>query len=338
MGNSLAHQVRILSAHDVESLIDMRAIIDTQRAVFEDYARGNVLLAPRGLLNGPEGSVAFAYAARNTVNDGAVCKFGSVNPANSTRQLPAISATVLVQHAETGYLRAILNGEPITTARTAGASAVAASALATPGRHELGIIGSGVQAHAHLEALAALDLVASVRVFSPSAERRAAFCKQAAQAFDFDVLEGESAQDVVSTSSLVVTATTSAQPVCEGAWVRPGTTVISVGSFAPDHREVDQALLDLADLVVVDDVETASQQAGPIAAAIAHAQTGASGDGVPTLYALGNVLNGTAPGRSNDEQIIFYNSVGLGFQDSAAAERIVQVAEERGMGQLVDLG
>lgn len=319
--------IRVLDHATVAALIDPLAIIDSQRAVFAAYARGEVALAPRGLLPGPDGSTAFAYAARAGERAGAVAKFGSVNPANVAAGRPAISATILAQDPTTGRLAAILDGEAVTTARTAAASAVAAQLLAAPGPGRVAVLGAGVQARAHLRALAAVGLLGEAVVIGRSAGSADALVTELGPELGVPLAAGTLSQ--VGDAAIVVCATTSTEPVLDAGDVASGALVISVGSFAPHAAELTPALLDRAGLVVVDDIATAREQAGCLVRA------GAAGVR-PRLHALGELLN-DPPGR-DPERIVVYNSVGLGFQDAAAVAPILAAAAEQDAGLLIELG
>jgi ornithine cyclodeaminase len=129
-----------------------------------------------------------------------------------------------------------------------------------------------------------------------------------------------SAEAAVRAASVVVTCTTSATPVLEAAWLRPGATVVSVGSFAPERCEVDAAF---ADVVVVDHVPTALRQAGPVVAAVAAGTLRPD-----ALIGLGEVVAHGRAARRHPEDLVYYNSVGLGVQDAAAVCALLEVPEQ----------
>ena len=156
----------VLSAADVERLFTLNVAIESQRAAFTALGRGTAVLPPRLLVPGAGESVAFCYAARLSPGGAAVSKFGSVNPANSARGLPSVTALVTVLDAETGQPVAVMDGTSVTTIRTSAASAVAASVLARPGARTLAVLGSGVQAKAHVTALSAVLDLDEVRIWS----------------------------------------------------------------------------------------------------------------------------------------------------------------------------
>jgi ornithine cyclodeaminase len=311
----------MLSAADVERLFTLDLAIESQRAAFTALGRGTAVLPPRLLVPGTGDAVAFCYAARLSPDGAAVSKFGSVNPANPGRGLPSVHALVTVLGPETGQPVAVLDGTAVTTIRTSAASAVAAAALARPGARSLAVLGSGVQARAHVAALSRVLGLAGVSVWSPSPARRAALAASLALAPGAVARAAASAREAVAGADVVACCTSSFTPVLEAGWLARGATVISIGSFAPDRHEVPAELAIRADAVVVDDVTASLEDAGPIMAAAA-AEDGFARRLIP----LGEVITGLRAARQADTDLIYYNSVGLGVQDAAAALAIVSAA------------
>lgn len=322
----------VLSADEVTSLFDVDSAIESQRVAFRELGLGHARLPPRLLIEGTEGSASFCYAARVSEDTGSVCKFGSAVPGNAERGLPTVSALVTALDPVTGRPVAIMDGTTVTTLRTSAASAVAVEVLANPDSTEVAVLGSGVQAEAHVRALARVLDLARVRIWSRDQRNRQALGRRLNAAFDLDVTATEDAESAVVGADVVVCCTTSASPVLENAWLEPGATVVSVGSFAADRCEVPTALLGQAAAVVVDDVETALEHAGPVVAAVAEGVID-----VTSLIPLGDVVAGLASARARHEDMVFYNSVGIGVQDAAAAWSIVAAARERGTGFTVAL-
>jgi ornithine cyclodeaminase len=320
-----ADPLLILTAADVARLFTLDRAISSQREAFTALGRGTAVLPPRLLVPGTDGAVAFCYAARLSPDGAAVSKFGSVSPGNPAIGLPSVSALVTVLDARTGQPAAVMDGTAVTTLRTSAASAVAASALARPGSRVLAVLGSGVQARAHVTALARVLDLDDVRIWSPDRGRREALARTAAGGGQaparLPVRATESARDAVAGADVVACCTASVTPVLEMEWLAAGATVISLGSFAPDRCEVPAGLARQADAVVVDDVATALADAGPVIAAAA-ADPGLAGRLIP----LGEVIAGLRPARQSESDLLYYNSVGLGVQDAAAAVAIVAAA------------
>jgi ornithine cyclodeaminase len=327
-----SQNILVLSRAELESLLDEDDVIDSQRAAFLSLANGTGQLAPRLLLPGPDASTAFCYASRLSDLTGPVCKFGSVNPANHVLGLASVSAIVILLDPVTGQPRALLDGESVTTARTPAASTIAAQLLARPGARTLTVLGGGVQGRAHARMLARVLGIDDVRLHSPSPERLESARIALAEQLGHPVQAITTAEEAVAAADLIVTATTSHTPVLRAEWLRSGATVISVGSFAPDRHEIGQDVLQRADLIAVDHLPTARDQAGPIAAALAAGTLTAD-----DILSLGELLTGTQKGRTDPNQIAYYNSVGVGIQDAAAAWMALDRAQERGLGTRINV-
>lgn len=301
---------------DVAAAFDLDAAIASQRTAFEALAAGRAQLAGKVALPNPGGNdVALSYLARLSPEHGAVSKLVDVHPDNAQRGLPAISGTVLVLDATTGRPAAIMEAAALTELRTAAASAVAADVLARAEAEELAVLGSGVQARAHVRAIARVRRLRAVRIFSRSAEKRESAASELSAELGVDVRAVASASEAVRAADVVATCTLSAEPVVATSDLAPGATVLAVGSFEPHRCEVDGDLVRRA-TVVVDDPDTAFAHAGPIMRAAAD------GDLTEAL-SLGDVLLGRAAGRNAPDELVFYNSVGIAVQDAAAAHSVL---------------
>lgn len=308
----------MLSDAEVTAALDMDTAFATQRAAFEALGRGTARLAEKiALPNSADDSVALCYVSRLSPDQGAVCKLVAVHPSNAERGLPSISATVLVLDGHTGRLVAVLEANALTELRTAAGSAVAADALACPDADQLAVLGSGVQGKAHVRALSRVRRLRQARIWSPNPQRRAEAAAELADELGLDVVASASPAEAVQAARLVVTCTLSAEPVVPTEHLAPGTTVLSVGSFEAHRSEVSGGLVRAA-RVVVDDIPTALEHAGPVVRGIASGDLRES-----ELVSLGEVLIGRAAGRTDPSELVFYNSVGLGVQDAAAAHAVL---------------
>ena len=308
-----------LTAADIHRLLDLDTAARSQRAAFIALWRGSVDL-PAKIMHASrfDDSVMFGYLARMSGDTGAIAKIGSVNPRNASRGLPSIAALVIVFDPTTGAPVALLDGTALTTLRTAAGSAVAVDALAVADADRLGVLGSGVQARAHVRAIARVRSLRTVRIWSPDAERRARAAAELTAELGIPVRAVDEPQAAVAGMPIAVTCTLATTPVLEGAWLASGCTVVSIGSFEPDRAEVDAETIRRAATVVVDDPGTAAGHAGPIVTAVAAGMLA-----VADLVPLGAVLAGDRIGRKAEDDIVFYNSVGLGIQDAAAAWAVV---------------
>lgn len=225
-------------------------------------------------------------------------------------------------------LDALMDAASITGLRTAATSALAARQLLLAAEPRVAVIGSGFEAYTHLEALAQSGPIGAVEVFSPRETSRAAFCAAMAGK-GIAVTQAESAEAAVANADLVICAARSRDesPTLRGAWLRPGMTVVSIGSTLPEQRELDPEAIARADLIVADMVEEVAHDTGDMIAATAAGVAFAD-----KLASLSAVVSGTRPGRTSPDQIMLYKSVGAALQDLTVAAMCVERARDLGIG------
>jgi ornithine cyclodeaminase/alanine dehydrogenase-like protein (mu-crystallin family) len=313
----------VLSEEEVERLLDMNGCIEAMADALAALARGEVhqplrfIVRPAtepslmGLMPAHRAGQWRLYSLK------AICVF----PDNPKRGLDAHQGTVTLFDGETGEVRAVVNASAITAIRTAAVSAVATRLLAREDARELAILGAGVQARTHLEAMALVRDFERVRIYGPTAQRaRALAAETGAEAV-------ASAEDAVRGADVVVTATSSAEPVLRREWLKPGAHVNAVGGRPPVMRELDTTTV-AASSFFVDRREAAESEAGDYRAAL---EEGAIG---PDHIAaeLGEVLIGERQGRRTPDELTVFRSLGLAVEDLAAAEYVVRRAAETGAG------
>jgi len=213
-------------------------------------------------------------------------------------------AVIILFRPETGEPLAMMDGRLITEMRTAAASAVATKWLAKKETKVLAILGSGVQAKSHLEALRQVRSFAEVRVWSP--RNAAAFAKTHV------VKASATAADAVRGADVVVVATSATTPVLQGRWISPGTHINAVGATRPDWRELDDDFVAAA-RVYVDSREAGTKESGDVIAAR------------EVVGEIGEVVAGTKPRRSDAQEITLFKSCGVAVEDMAAAALVYQV-------------
>ncbi|XVX20448.1 ornithine cyclodeaminase family protein [Actinomycetota bacterium] len=319
-----------LTAADVTELLGPDEAIASQRRAFSELGNGRARLAPKVAIDGAKGAVALNYTARLSEDNAPVGKFLSVNPANVERDLPLIHALITVLDPETGRPTAVMDGTSVTTARTSAGTAVAVDALASEGSRTCVIVGTGVQSRGHGRALGRVRTFDRVIIAGRNRDAAAAVADELGAEIGGETIATTDVEAAVREGDVVVLCTTSMEPVIDWDWVRPGATVVSIGSFAHDRHEVAADALGRADIVVVDDVQTNEEHGGPVIEALASGVIDQA-----SLVPLAAVIAGHHPGRTSDEQTIFYNSVGIAVQDAAAAETVLARALEVGAGTRV---
>jgi ornithine cyclodeaminase len=301
--------VLILDEHQVRALLTMGECIEAMAEVLGSLARGE-LHQPLRPVTRPEGSdmlMGLMPAYRGGEAPAWSLKEIVIAPGNPARGLDAHQGAVLLHDGETGQLRALLNASAITEIRTAAVSAVATRALARPGASAVAIIGGGVQARSHDEAMRSVLPDAEIRTWA----RR----------------DGGTPEGLLREADVVCTCTSAREPVLERGWLKPGAHVNAVGSSVPSARELDAETIAAATLVV-DRRESALNEAGDLLLA---------GFGEEHIAAeLGEVLTGAHPGRTDADELTVFKSLGLGVEDLAAAELVVRKAREQGVGTEVE--
>lgn len=253
-----------------------------------------------------------------------VTVFGS----NAAEGLPTHQAAIVLLDPRTGELLALLDGRYITEARTAAVSAVSTRWLAREDAATLAILGTGVQARSHLEALGRVRPLQDVRVWSPNGERRETFVREMQPHTAARITASGSARDAVEGADVVVLATASREPVVRGAWIAGGTHVCAVGACRPDQRETDTDLMRRARLFV-DSRTAALAESGDILLPIAEGAFGAA----HIAGELGELISGRVPGRASAADVTLFKSLGMAVEDIAAAHMAYTRAAERGLGQ-----
>jgi ornithine cyclodeaminase len=255
-----------------------------------------------------------------------------VMPENPARGLDAHQGIVTLFDGETGQPTAIIDASAITEIRTAAVSAVATGALARADARVLAIIGAGVQAAAHIEALPLVRPFEAIRVYSRTEDHARQLAQKHAGGAP-SVTVAASAEEAVDGADVVVTATSSREPVIRRAWLKPGAHVNAVGASTPHARELDVETVAVSALFA-DSRESIRNEALEFRLAL---DQGAIDSEDHVRAELGEVLAGTRPGRRDDFEITLFRSLGLAVEDLAAAEHAVTAAHRLGLGTEVEL-
>jgi ornithine cyclodeaminase/alanine dehydrogenase-like protein (mu-crystallin family) len=330
---AMAQRFRLLTEHHVATLLPPGDLIAAMEAALARYSAGEVQQPVRTVLAvGPKKAYFGVMPAYVTEPPQLGAKLVTVFGDNLAKGLPSHLATILLFDPGTGALMAVMDGRYITEARTAAVSAVSAKALARADASRLAILGTGVQARSHLEALVEVRALSEVRVWSPQSGSRARFVSDMAGRVAVPVRPCDSAEEVVRGADIVVLVTSSPVPVVDDAWVAPGAHVISVGACRPDQREMAPELVARGRLIV-DSRAAALVESGDVVQGIAEGRFVAS----HVAGELGEVLLGRVAGRRSRDEVTIFKSLGMAVEDVAAADLVYRRAEDTGAGTVLEL-
>ena len=317
----------ILSRAEVEGLLDLDLLREAVARAMADLSAGRVSMPPRIAALVPDRDALLAAMPAYIPSSGVIAtKLVSLFPRNTDR--PTHQAVIVVFDADNGSALALMDGEAITAARTAAGSALATDLLARKNSDRLAIVGTGVQARAHLRAVSRVRRFRSITVAGRHAENAKAL------ASEFGASHA-SIEQAVRDADVICACTHSAEPVVRREWLRPGAHVTSVG-YNTAGREVDGATFRDA-LVIVESrsATLAPPPAGSNDIAMAIAEGAMTREHVHAE--LGELVSGVRPGRANESQITLYKSVGVAVQDAAAAAMVLESARKAGIGRTIDL-
>ena len=312
-----------LGEADVRALLSMPELIEAMQAALAAFSSGGVKQPVRNVIEASGGVFASMPAL---IDDPAAmgAKLVTVFHGNIGKGLTTHLATIVLLDPATGALLAVMDGRFITEVRTAAVSAVAARYLACEDASTLAVIGSGVQARSHLEALSLVRRLREIRCWSPTAANLHKFVSESAR---FPVRAAESAEAAVRDADIVVLATSSPTPAIDDGWVKAGACVVSVGACRPKEREMDPALVARGRLVV-DSRAAALKESGDIVQAIREGRFAED----HIAAELGAVIANPKLGRTSDSEITVFKSLGLAVEDVAAANLVYQRACATGKG------
>jgi ornithine cyclodeaminase len=329
--------VLVVSQREVAALLPMAECMAAMADALQALARGQATLPLRQVLPLADGSGAFAVMPAVLGPEGAApslaVKAITVMPGNHGTAYDSHQGAVLLFEGEHGSLQAILDASAVTAIRTAAVSGVATRALARPEAGDLAILGTGVQADTHLEAMLVARRLRRVRAWSRRAENVAAFAARASRRHGVRVEPAASAQDAVAGADLICTVTSSREPVLQAAWVAPGAHINAVGASVRTARELDSSTVARARLFV-DRRESALAEAGDF---LIPREEGLVDD-AHILAELGEVLLGRHPGRRSADEVTLFKSLGLAVEDLAAARLVHARAAAAGAGAWLELG
>ncbi len=309
-----------LSDRDIENNLTMEETIETVEMAFKEYAQGNVVMPPRStiMVEKHNGSISF-MPSYLTGLEAQATKIISIYPGNREKGLPTTVAWIIVNDPETGMVKAFMDATYLTAMRTGAITGVAARYLAPEDAKVVAIFGAGIQGKTQVMAICAVRDIEKVYVYDLYPEVRKKFTEEMSEKLGIPVIAADSGEEACRDADIVLTATTSLRPVLKREWLKEKVHVSAIGAFYPDWRELDTATVAESKLVI-DDMEGIKLEAGDILIPIE--------EGAITwdhVYAeLKELVTGQKEGRTTQDTITVFKSVGIAIQDSSVANLVLK--------------
>ncbi|HJS23825.1 MAG TPA: ornithine cyclodeaminase family protein [Pyrinomonadaceae bacterium] len=327
-------KILILDSAQIRELLSMRECIELMADALAALARDEIFQPLRTIIRPPQarGLLGLMSAYRTGEQGAFGLKAITVFPENPAQGKDAHQGAVMLFSRETGELLALMNASEITAIRTAAVSAVATRLLAREDAGRLAIVGAGVQARTHLAALALVRTIKDARVVARNFEHAVELAREMQPKFSFPIEPVQTNEEAVRDADLVVTATSSLEPVLNKDWISAGVHINAIGTHSPNSREIDSGTMSAA-RIFVDRRESALNESGDYLLA--------AKEGVVTpesiIGEIGELLIGSKSGRSSSGEITLFKSLGLAIEDVACADYLYQKALSENVGTHVNL-
>ena len=326
-------KILILDSRQIRELLRMEDCIELMADALAALARGEVFQPLRTIARPPDArGLLGLMPAYRAGEDGAfglkaICVF----PGNPAQGKDAHQGAVMLFSRETGELLALMNASEITAIRTAAVSAVATRLLARGDAENLAIIGAGVQARTHLAGLACVRSIKRARVACRNIEHAQQLADEMQSKVSFPIEVVGTNEEAVRGADIIVTATSSLEPVINKDWISPGAHVNAIGTHSPNSREIDIGTMAVA-RIFVDRRESALNEAGDYLLA--------AKEGVVTpdsiVAEIGELLIGAKSGRTSESEITLLKSLGLAIEDVVCADYLYKQATANAFGSYVE--
>jgi alanine dehydrogenase len=314
----------LLTESDVTSLLDMDTAIAAVEEVLRDYADGQAVNRPRYRVAMPASQLHVMAAGDRRLSVTGLKAY--------TASRKGARFLVLLYDSDTGDMLAMIEADRLGQMRTGAASGVATKYLARPDADTVGIYGTGWQAESQLMAVCAVRSIKSVKAYGRDIKRREAFSEKMSSLIGIDVTPAESPEDAARGQSIVITATSSREPVLKGEWIEPGTHLNVAGSNFLSKSEVDVQTIKRASIVAVDSIEQSRMESGDLLPAIERGVISWE-----SVTELGRIVAGSHRGRTSQDDITLFKSNGIALEDISTALRVYNLARSRSIGKEIKL-
>jgi ornithine cyclodeaminase/alanine dehydrogenase-like protein (mu-crystallin family) len=314
----------LLRERHVNELLDIDTAISAVEEVLRDQAEGKATTRPRYRVATPTSQLHVMAAGDS--------RLGVTGLKAYTASRKGARFLVLLYDAENGDLLAMIEADRLGQMRTGAASGVATKYMSRESAAVLGVYGTGWQAESQMMAICAVRSIKSIKVYGRNPERRAAFARRMTELLKTPVFAASSAEEAAKDCSIIVTATTSREPVLKSEWIEPGTHVNAAGSNFLSKAEIDVETVRRASVIAVDSIEQSKIEAGDLMPAIERGVISWE-----SVTELGRIVAGREPGRKSEDDITIFKSNGIALEDISTALRVYNLARQRGIGDEIGL-
>ena len=326
-------KVLVLNSRQIKQLLPIVDCIELMADALSALARDEVHQPLRTIIRPPNARgllglmPAYRSGERGAFGLKAICVF----PENPSQGKDAHQGAVTLFSRETGELLALMNASEITAIRTAAVSAVATRLLAREDAHELAIIGAGVQARSHLTALASVRAITHARVCARNFDHAQRLAEEVQPDFSFPIEPVRNNEEAVREADIIVTATSSLEPVINREWISSGAHMNAIGTHSPNSREIDSATMAAA-RIFADRRESVLNESGDYLLAAKEGVVKPES----IVGEIGELLLGKVSGRTSESEITLFKSLGLAIEDVVCADYLYAKASKTDVGTWVD--
>ncbi|MGB7290892.1 MAG: ornithine cyclodeaminase family protein [Thermodesulfobacteriota bacterium] len=316
--------VLFLGEAEVEELLNMDDAVHIVEETLKQQGKGNIINHPRRRIKTPKSMLHYL--------SGAVPHMNVMGYKAYTSSKAGIKFRIFLHDIETGELLSIMDGNYMGMIRTGAVTSVATKHMSRPDSSRIGIYGAGWQARGQAMGVCAVRKIKSMSVYSRDPDRRRAFCDEMRNLLDIEVIPAENPEDVLKQVDILITATTSVQPVFGGERLGAGVHINAIGGNFLFKREIDERCVSKSDVIVVESKEQSKLEAGELMPLIEKGRLWWE-----KIYELGEVVTGKVKGRNNSEEITLFKSLGIAIEDIAVAAHIYKLAKLKSIGKKLDI-
>jgi ornithine cyclodeaminase/alanine dehydrogenase-like protein (mu-crystallin family) len=327
----MGHEILVLSAKEIRSLISIGEIIDAVRGAYLEQSAG-VIAPGRMHIDIPENKGTILIMPVYSSSGGYMSlKTATLFSGNRDKNLPLLQAVITLIDGSDGRILALMDGSLITALRTGAASGVASGILARDDSKTVAVFGAGIQGRTQLEAVCAVREIEQAFIFDPHESSADKFAEEMAKMLGIDVKRARD-ENELRKADIICTATSSSDPVFKAEFISPGTHINAIGSYKPHIREIPGEIV-ARSRIVMDHKESCLSEAGDLLIPLKEKLI----DRERLQDEISEIITGNKPGRVSNDVITFFKSVGHAVQDLASARLIYDKALETGKGRMISL-